>query len=300
METTPKVIALDMDGCLVSIQGKVIEHWQAHGLSHEYEDVTTFEYRDTLGEEAHDLAWEVIHRGDLYDDLDPEPGALEAVRQLQLQGHRVIVLSSPAHGHAGSKLRWLERHGFPRGDVVLAKDKVLAGRAADVLVDDSPANLERWMRAGKVAVAYERPWNRQHPWPEDTGAPLSVPSWNAAAQLIGWVCLDLDEAATTPGEDRSALEEALELVVADRMSDYGHPASNFDAIADVWTGLLQPHLRPGARLPGAVVPWLMIGLKACREMTGRPKRDNRVDVAGYLRALELARERWDEGVDERG
>jgi len=66
-----------------------------------------------------------------------------------------------------------------------------------------------------------------------------------------------------------------ETLVAERARTYGHPADNLDKIASLWGILL------GMKITAQQVALCMIALKLSRE-TYHHKRDNLVDIAGYL------------------
>ncbi len=72
----------------------------------------------------------------------------------------------------------------------------------------------------------------------------------------------------------TALEEAQRLVHGARNADYGHPADNDARIAAMLRALF------GWDVKTTDVWMLMVALKLSRERN-RPKRDNRVDIAGY-------------------
>jgi hypothetical protein len=78
----------------------------------------------------------------------------------------------------------------------------------------------------------------------------------------------------------SVLREAERLTTGDRNVTYGSPTANFQNTADLWTVLLQPLLKDGARLEPRHVADLMVALKLARNMAVA-KRDNFVDIAGY-------------------
>lgn len=79
--------------------------------------------------------------------------------------------------------------------------------------------------------------------------------------------------------------EALDLISVDRAKAYGSPLHSLRQIAKVWSGIL------GAKL-GEPITWrevslMMAGLKLVREQR-RPKRDNLVDVCGYMEIYQIA------------
>lgn len=84
----------------------------------------------------------------------------------------------------------------------------------------------------------------------------------------------------------SVLDEAKAITDGVRQSDYGHPAEDFGRAALMWSGILAPKLRDGARVNAADVPLCMIAVKLARE-AHRHKRDNLVDIAGYARTAAM-------------
>lgn len=83
-----------------------------------------------------------------------------------------------------------------------------------------------------------------------------------------------------PGEDEMA--EANALVNGDRLAAYGPPRPAYDAQAQVWSGLLAHKLKEPLTAEDVIL--LLTGMKLCREAR-KPKRDNRVDVHGYMLVL---------------
>lgn len=77
----------------------------------------------------------------------------------------------------------------------------------------------------------------------------------------------------------SILDEAEKLVNGQRAKDYGPADENLRLIGEAWGAIL---LRP---VSAREVALCMVGLKLVRE-AHRPKRDNLVDAAGYLRLIE--------------
>lgn len=79
--------------------------------------------------------------------------------------------------------------------------------------------------------------------------------------------------------------EAHQLVYGDRQGDYGHPREDFTRTAILWTGLLQHKLADGAYIDAEDIGRCMIAVKLSRDVNS-PKRDNRVDIAGYALTLD--------------
>jgi len=84
--------------------------------------------------------------------------------------------------------------------------------------------------------------------------------------------------------DESILQEAQRLVHGERGTDYGHPIEDFTRTGRLWGALLGiPDVSP------ETVAMCMIAVKLSRE-THHPKRDNRVDIAGYAETLDMVRQ----------
>jgi nucleoside 2-deoxyribosyltransferase len=78
----------------------------------------------------------------------------------------------------------------------------------------------------------------------------------------------------------SALQEAQRLVHGNRGDDYGHPIHDFSRTAQIWSAILGVEVKPEQ------VALCMVGVKISRECN-KPKRDNRVDGAGYFETLQM-------------
>lgn len=122
-------------------------------------------------------------------------------------------------------------------------------------------------------------------WQGSAGARLEV----AIARELGIPIWD----STYDGEvlyRESALLEAHRLVHGDRGHNYGHPIEDFQRTANIWNVLF------GGKADGSPfephdVPLAMIAVKLSRE-THIPKRDNRVDIAGYAETAEMVYEKY--------
>ena len=89
-------------------------------------------------------------------------------------------------------------------------------------------------------------------------------------------------------DDQSILDEALSIVHGSRQSSYGHPFDDFTRTGRMWGAILGID-----EVPPDKVALCLIAVKISREVN-RPKRDNRVDMAGYAEALDLVRQRQGE------
>lgn len=78
----------------------------------------------------------------------------------------------------------------------------------------------------------------------------------------------------------SVLEEGLRIVRNSRKSQYGHPRDNLRHTAELWAAYL------GVPVTNEDVSMMMVLLKISRQKIGERKRDNLVDMAGYVQTIE--------------
>lgn len=84
-----------------------------------------------------------------------------------------------------------------------------------------------------------------------------------------------------PEQYEGLLDEAKRLVEGPRQRDYDSPAVNFDRIIKMWSVIL------GREVSLEQFVMCMIALKLSRSVH-TPRRDDFVDIVGYIHALDLA------------
>jgi uncharacterized HAD superfamily protein len=92
---------------------------------------------------------------------EPYPDAVEVVSRWHDAGHFIHITSHrQQHAHKATEA-WLRKIGLPFDELYCSFDKVSRCReiGIDVLVDDSPINIERALDAGLVAATLRHPWN---------------------------------------------------------------------------------------------------------------------------------------------
>jgi hypothetical protein len=79
------------------------------------------------------------------------------------------------------------------------------------------------------------------------------------------------------------LQEAIETAGEVRQEEYGHPVDNFTIICKGWSAIF------GVEVTVEQAVFAMIFLKMARHLT-KYKRDNLVDIAGYIHVLDMIAE----------
>jgi len=132
----------------------------------------------------------------------PYEGAVEAVRRWHEAGHWIHVTSHRRQSCAPATHRWLDDAGFPYDDLHCSFDKIprCVELGIDVLVDDSPVNIERAREHGMLAATVSHPWNEAL---LDRDGVIGAPDWpelerRVDAALTGRVAESLST-KTKPG-----------------------------------------------------------------------------------------------------
>lgn len=91
----------------------------------------------------------------------PYPGAVEAVTRWHEAGHFIHVTSHRQERCHSATERWLNEIGLPFDELYCSFDKVsrCCEIDIDVLIDDSPVNIERALDAGIAVATIRHPWN---------------------------------------------------------------------------------------------------------------------------------------------
>ncbi len=113
----------------------------------------------------------------------PYPGAVEAICRWHRLGHGIHVMSHRPEPAAPATARWLTDVGIPFDDLSCCLDKIecCLERGVDLLIDDSPVNLERAIDRDIRVATLIHPWNRDFCEEE---AVISAPDWRALAARL--------------------------------------------------------------------------------------------------------------------
>jgi uncharacterized HAD superfamily protein len=92
----------------------------------------------------------------------PYPGAVETVRAWHEAGHFIHITSHRTITAQDATEEWLRSIGLPFDELYCSQDKIsrCLEIGIDLLVDDSPVNIERAIDAGLTVATIEHPWNR--------------------------------------------------------------------------------------------------------------------------------------------
>lgn len=190
---TPKLIAFDVDGCVLNFvegfklwmqahHGLTTDRGEAHVLNHRkfMQDL----YPDFNPKPLHDIL-DDYYRHPIYKQMQPFPYAVEAVRQIKhvFNDVRCIAVSSVPEDedHIRARQQQLAPFGFdgftPVGLGQMKAD-YLRKIGACLLFDDHHEQIEAAEENGIKTILVTRAWNQHHPHPH------RLNSWQEAVSAI--------------------------------------------------------------------------------------------------------------------
>jgi len=91
----------------------------------------------------------------------PYPGAVEAVNAWAAAGHFIHITSHRATKAHAATAAWLDQIGLRYDELYCSFDKVAKCEAIgiDLLIDDSPTNIQRALDVGIAVATIVHPWN---------------------------------------------------------------------------------------------------------------------------------------------
>lgn len=169
------LILLDQDGVLADFEGGFYRAWTARNHAHPaipLEARRVFHLVAEYPSHLSELVMETYSAPGFFRDLQPIPGALDAIRDLLELGHDVRICTAPINQYRNcvpEKFEWVERHlGHDFiNRIVLTKDKTLVH--GDVLVDDKP-EVTGGIKPHWQHIVYDQPYNRHVAGPRMTWA----------------------------------------------------------------------------------------------------------------------------------
>ncbi|XP_039703517.1 5'(3')-deoxyribonucleotidase, mitochondrial isoform X1 [Pteropus medius] len=186
-------VLVDMDGVLADFEGGFLRKFRARFPDQPFialEDRRGFWLSEQYGRLHPGLSEKAVsiwESENFFFDLEPLPGAVEAVKQMaNLENTDVFICTSPINMYKYcpyEKYAWVEKHFGPDflEQVVLTRDKTVV--SADLLIDDRPDITGKWPAAGAEPnpswehvlftcchnrhVQLQPPSRRMHSWADD-------------------------------------------------------------------------------------------------------------------------------------
>ena len=136
-------ILVDMDDTIEQLLNAWIAAVNSKfGTKVTYDDIKSWDVSEAFPGLFHSDVYDVIMEDDFWDDVEPVPGAAEALKRFMDEGHRVYIVTATPYQSVKPKM---EKHLFRYfpflswDQVIITSNKHLI--AGDVLIDDGVHNL---------------------------------------------------------------------------------------------------------------------------------------------------------------
>ena len=168
--TSKLILLIDMDGVVCEWYQRVLQRYQLANPHLPFvpeAELHSFDILDCYPPLCRAAICEAMESKGLFENLDPVPGAVEALKSLLAEHSDIVdpfLCSAPychgdhLDGHSG-KARWVDEH-LGRDWVkrmILTRDKTLV--RGHVLIDDKP-EITGAMEPTWQQLLYDRPWNQ--------------------------------------------------------------------------------------------------------------------------------------------
>lgn len=104
--------------------------------------------------------YELIDNSHIFRILPPLPHAVEGLKYLISQGHKVLICSAATESQIDGKLDWLRFYvpEIKSEDIIFSHDKSIV--EADFMFDDALHNL--YNSSCRIPVVFSQPWNTKN------------------------------------------------------------------------------------------------------------------------------------------
>jgi len=166
------VFAIDMDGVTCQYVHEVFRRWnELHPDTPLHPDKVTHDFEKVYPEQFYNGLKEIMASEDLFHNLPPEPGCLEALDKIRWAAStgkcEAFICTSPPRGMPmgwAGKAHWIIQNLGPwwMNHTMMVYDKTRAN--ATYLIDDNPDPVN-YHRAPWELIVFDQPWNQveHHP-----------------------------------------------------------------------------------------------------------------------------------------
>lgn len=154
-----KLLVFDMDNVICDLQTVWLRFYNMkYGDNAVKEQILEYDIHNYV-KYGHAI-YEFINNPEIFRILSPLPHAVEGLRYLMNQGHKIRICSAAADCQIEGKLDWLQFHlpEIRQEDIIFTFDKSIV--EGDFLFDDALHNL--YSSSCVTPVVFDQPWNRNN------------------------------------------------------------------------------------------------------------------------------------------
>lgn len=151
-------IAVDFDETLFPTLSNVIEIYnKRYNDKLSLDNITTYNLYESLPSQVADRLLELFTDKEVYDNLKPYKGSVEALQTLSNNGYEIYIATATSSKNLEWKEQLLRRYFpfIPKENLIRIHNKKLLN--VDVLVED---NLDTLTKTSADRICFDQPWNR--------------------------------------------------------------------------------------------------------------------------------------------
>ena len=159
------MILLDCDGVLADFVGAIRRELRRERLPIEEDQIKHLDLSQSLSKEQMRVVRLIEKDPSFCYSIKPYPYARELIAALAGVDYAILTAPWTPPNWCDERLSWLEdKLGVPRDRVIFAAGPIKKLVRGNLLVEDSPANIESWQRNNTTGrtVLVRRPWNQPY------------------------------------------------------------------------------------------------------------------------------------------
>lgn len=154
-------VGVDIDGVIRDFVGSVLKVYKRVYPEHRILPVNSYGLQPFFPDYQGKISnfYSVDYAGEIYGKARVLPGSCEMLRQLQMMGHTVVLVTAqPNDGVTDITREWVRFNMIPHDELVFATDKSKVDVA--ILLDDGMHNLKACEGSRVRPVAWDKSWNK--------------------------------------------------------------------------------------------------------------------------------------------
>lgn len=174
-------ILVDMDDTIENLCEVWVDYLnEIYGTNVSLTDVTQWDMTKVFPTLNRHEIFDVLAEETLWERVKPLPGAVEYLKKLMDDGHKIIVVTSASPETVEAKLNKVLFKYFPYltyKDVIISSQKQMI--KGDILIDDAPHNLEN---GSYLKMLFDAPHNQTY----ETQDTIRVHNWKEVYEAINY------------------------------------------------------------------------------------------------------------------